>query len=273
MGHDWPCCEVLAAKAEGESHLPCHERTLPIELTFSKLVKLKGFRLDRNLRFKFPNLRELLRFELAEDYDHEIWSRDFARILRTSPLLKKMELKLYDRESVHNDWIMALRGLRDLEELDLDNSASPDVILLLLLPKGSEDRTGQPRIDFPLPKLQRIALTGWLPDAKELINILAMRLRLKEGASLLEAREWALHRLGSVAPHKQSTDSIPEQQNHAGPKQPHRTAKRLEEAPTSKVENPKRWHSLETIELGQLRSLPGQYESLLRETVPNVVLK
>lgn len=104
-----------------------------------------------------------------------------------------------------------------------------------------------------------------------LIKILAMRLRLKEGASLFEAREWALHRLEPVAHHMRSAAFTPEQQRQVGPAWPRLTT--AEEAPTLKVENPERCRSLETIELRQLREMPVQYERTLREMVPNVVLK
>ena len=154
VGPHWPSSEILAAKAESERHLRYYEQTLPIKLIFSKLVKLEGFRLDRNLRLQFPELRELLRLELGKGHDHDFWSEEFGRILQTSPLLKKIEVKLYDRQSVQNDWVMALRGLQNLEELDLDISANPDIVLLLLLTRGTTDGMAQPKVDFPLRKLQ-----------------------------------------------------------------------------------------------------------------------
>ncbi|SPO27071.1 uncharacterized protein UTRI_10530_B [Ustilago trichophora] len=270
VGPHWPSSEILAAAAERESHLRYYQRKLPVKVTFTKLVKLEGFRLDPNLHFKFPELRELLRLEVGKGHDHGFWSEEFGRILASSPLLKKIDVKLHDRQSVQNDWVMALRGLQNVEELILDISANPSIVLLLLLPRTMEDAMGQLQVDFPLPKLQRLTLTGWLPDAMRLVKILAMRNKLKDGMSLFEAREWTLHRLEPVVHHMRSAAFSHEQKKDIAPAWPPLTT--MEEDPVLKVEGPERCRSLEVIELRKLRYFPVQYERTLREIVPKVIL-
>ncbi|SPO27413.1 uncharacterized protein UTRI_10530 [Ustilago trichophora] len=270
VGPHWPSSEILAAAAKRESHLRYWERKLPIKATFTKLVKLEGFRLDRNLRFEFPELRELLRLEVGKGHDHDFWSEELGRILASGPLLQKIDMKLHDRQSVQNDWVIALRGLQFLEELVLDVSANPNIILLLLMPRITEGAMGQAKVDFPLPKLQRLTMTGWLPDAMRLVKILAMRNKLKDGMSLFEAREWTLHRLEPVVHHMRSAAFTPEQRKDIAPAWPPLTT--MEENLAYKVENPARCRSLEMIELRKLRDFPVQYERTLREIMPKVVL-
>ncbi|SNX85500.1 uncharacterized protein MEPE_04209 [Melanopsichium pennsylvanicum] len=272
IGPHWPSSGILAREAERQKiHRP-YERTLPIRLTFSKLVKLEAYRLDQNLHFTFPQLRQLLRLELGKDNDHEFWSKEFGRILETSPLLEKIDMKLYDRQSVRNDWVMAMRGLQHLEELHLNVSANPDIVVLLLLPRATEDAQGLREVEFPVPKLRRLVMTGWLPGAMRLVKILAMRNRLRDGLSLYEAREWALHRLEPVIHHMRSAEFFPlQQERDIAPAWPH--LEQMEEDPAYKVKEPQRCFSLDTIELRQLREDPVQYEKTLREMVPNVVMK
>lgn len=271
VGVHWPSSELLAAAAQQESHLRPWKRTLPITLTFARLTKLKSFRLDRNLRFEFPQLRQLLHLHVGTGMDHGFWSEEFGRILSTSPLLEQIDVKLFDRQSVQDDWVQALRGLQHLEELSLDIFANPAIILLLLMPIGIEDAVGQRRAEFPLPKLKRLALAGWLPDAMKLAKILLMRKRLEDGLSLFEAREWVLHHLEPVVHHMRSPAFENVRTEDVGPAWPYLT--KAQEDPSFKVSNPERCSSLEVLELTQLAELPPSYERTLRAIVPKVVIK
>lgn len=271
VGADWPSAEILANVAGQERTLHPTERTLPLRMTFSKLVILEGFRLDRNLVFEFPHLRQLLHLHVGNDGDRYFWSAEFARILSTSPLLEKIDVKLHAGVTFPDNWNLVLRRLKHLKELSLDIFADPAIVLMLLLPRATEGPSGERKVDFPLPKLQRLTLKGCLADAMAFAKVLAIRKRLSDGVSLFEAQAFASHRLEPVQDHKRSSQSSPFHRGNLGPARPSLTEK--EQKPALRVQNSEECRSLETLELTDLREMPEECEKMLREIVPNVVLK
>lgn len=263
VGPHWPSSDVLSAAACQESQMQRWERTLPIRLTFSKLVKLEHFRPQRDLRLEFPQLLQLLHLHPRPD-DREFWAEDLGRILSTSPLLEKVILKLHDHQSVQNDWMQAFRGLQHLKEVSLDVTVNPTVILMLFMPMGVVNSVGQCEVEFPLPSLERLTLVGWQPEAMTLAYVLLVRYRLKGGFSLLEARVWASHRLQSVGHHMQliSTSTV-QREVESG----------VQEDQGYKVLDPQRCSSLKVLELPNLREFPMLYEKTLRQIIPKVIPK
>ncbi|SNX85501.1 uncharacterized protein MEPE_04210 [Melanopsichium pennsylvanicum] len=236
-----------------------------IRLTLSKLVKLTRYRFDAAFIFTFPKLLEL---EISCAYASVNRSaEEYARILRTSPMLCRLTINIEPIERGTRDLQSAIRSLQALETLELEASEVPDFIIGVLLPGNKGDEAGRIEVNFPLPRLQRLILRGRNLDSANLAFALLVREQLRTGTNLTEARHIATEKLVSGS----ATQSVvtPFQRGSASKEAP---------KPPKKRSGPRLGNDidicpLQSIALIGIDHIPTNVEQVLRSLVPELLFE
>lgn len=230
----------------------------PLESTFSKLKRLSHYAFGEHANCCFPNLEEL--------YEARVPRREpgaFVRCLETSPSLRVLQIRSGDLSSVHFEpgVTAAIRGLRKLEELEFANPAVYDI----LLPNTASGDNGERTLDYPLPRLRRLAIDAYKVDLEGLALILMVRQRLQSGDHLSAAQHWASQKMESLRQKATYTIESPFQRGtHSNDPAPPPSSS----AP--RLENPEDYCALQKLKISNIVAMAEPVRKALELVVPEV---
>ena len=247
-------------------HLGHHEPIEPIELTFSKLTKLRSFFVNPRHHFRFPNLLEV---KLEALLDNHATADELVRTLASSPMLRKLEIGCIVSEHVSGRLQQAMQSLHHLEEFSLMSETLPDFLSNMLLPRRTQGEAGRTELEFPLPNLQRLALNMRHLDTNKLAFALLVRDKLRTGDDFAAATRWASDRLKGNRARATASGASPFQRGS--------TVKRSAASPAESsglhLRDAAKVCALQSLALKSLDEVPDHVERALRSVVPELLFQ
>lgn len=157
----------------------------PVAATFPKLKRLASFQLSSEFPIKLtcPNL---LDFQIIYNGIEAEGATELARMLTTSPKLRKLQIRPFDFSRAHSQICRAMSGLHDLEWLDLGLALTESELVTLLAPQNATSG-----LSVPFPKLHTLIVKVWRTDLTMLTSALLAREYLRTGHAWETARQMA----------------------------------------------------------------------------------